>query len=249
MIAADSDYRVQIQQFQGPLDLLLHLIGKARIDIEQIFVSEVTGQYIAYVAKIPHLSMDGASEFLEMAATLVFIKSRMLLPGNEEEVSEEDDPEQELIARLKAYKTYKDAAEALKERERLAQDVYYKLPEELLFAEEKWEIEQMTLHDLTSAYLDVLQRKPDAHYERMEEVEIQKDMFTIRDRSRFILRTLTKMGSASFFSLFSGAHSRLEIAVTFTALLELIQKSLVVIRQEKSYSDILITKKNEEAAV
>lgn len=245
----EDGYKVQIQQFEGPLDLLLHLIGKARIDIEQIFVSEVTGQYIAYVANMPQLSMDGASAFLEMAATLVFIKSRMLLPGNDEQMPEEEDPEQELIARLKAYKTYKEAAERLKSKENEARNVYYKLPEELVFADEKWEIEQTTLEDLAAAYLDVLQRKPDAHYERTEEVEIQKDAYTIRERSRFILRALSKMGSASFFSLFSGACSRMEIAVTFTALLDLIQKSVVVIRQENSYADILITKNNEEAAV
>lgn len=238
-----EEYKVQLHQFEGPLDLLLHLIGKARIDIEEIFVSEVTGQYLEYVTAMPHVSMDRTSEFLEMAATLVYIKSRMILPESVSEESEEEDPEQELISRLKAYKAYKDAAQELKSYEESALNVYYKLPEEVAFPEEKWEIEQLTLQNLYDAYHEVLQRLPDAQYERIEEVEIHKDAFTIKERSRYILRTLAKMGSASFSSLFSQARTRLEVAVTFVALLDLLHKSLVVIRQEKSYDDILITRK------
>lgn len=246
---ATTDYKVQIEQFEGPLDLLLHLIGKARIDIEHIFVSEVTGQYLDYVAAMPQVSMDRTSEFLEMAATLVYIKSRMILPGNDaEEPGQEEDPEQELIARLKAYKAYKDAATGLKTYETAANEVYYKLPEEIALPGDKWEIEQMTLQSLCDAYLEVMQRLPDARYERIDEVAIQKDAFTIKERSRFILHAISRMGSASFFSLFSDARTRLEVAVTFVALLELMQKSLVNISQKRSYGDIMITKKSEEAA-
>ncbi len=245
----EADYRVQIQQFEGPLDLLLHLIGRARIDIEQIFVSEVTGQYLDYVADMPTLSMDRASEFIEMAATLVYIKSRMILPCEPVQEEEEEDPEQELIDRLKAYKVYKDAALALKEREAAGLDVYYKLPEEISFGEEKWEIEQMTMDSLCDAYREVLLRLPDANYERVEEVQIQKDMFTVRERTRYILKALGHMGSASFFSLFAQSRTRLEVAVTFLALLELIHKNMVSISQEACYQDIIITRKEEVAAV
>jgi len=243
-----DDYKVQIEQFEGPLDLLLHLIGKARIDIEQIFVSEVTGQYLEHIAAMPQISMDRASEFIEMAATLVYIKSRMLLPGTDLKEEPEEDPEQELISRLKAYKAFKDAALALKTHETAAHDVYYKLPEEVELSEDRWEIEQMTLQNLCDAYLEVLKRLPDAQYERIEEVEIHKDPFTVKERSRYILRALSSLGYATFFSLFTGARTRLEVAVTFVALLDLIHKSLVAISQESSYADILITRKSEEAA-
>ena len=111
------EYKVKIEQFQGPLDLLLHLVGKARIDIEEIFVSKVTGQYLSYVASMGTLSMDRASEFLEMAAMLVYIKSRMILPANEYDETMEEDPELDLIARLKAYKVFKEASGTLKEYE------------------------------------------------------------------------------------------------------------------------------------
>ncbi len=244
-----AEYKVQIEQFEGPLDLLLHLIGRARIDIEQIFVSEVTGQYLDYISDMQKLSMDRASEFIEMAATLVYIKSRMILPGETaEEEAEEEDPEQELISRLKTYKAYKDASLVLKERETTALDMYYKLPEEVSFGEEKWELEQMTLSSLCEAYQEVLKRLPDASYERVEEVEIQKDMFTVKERTRYILRALGRMGRASFFSLFTETRTRMEVAVTFLALLDLIHKNLVSIQQEECYHDIIIMRKSEEAA-
>ncbi len=242
-----AEYKVQIEHFEGPLDLLLHLIGRARIDIEQIFVSEVTGQYLDYIADMPSLSMDRASEFIEMAATLVYIKSRMILPCEPAAEGEEEDPERELIDRLKIYKVYKDAALALKDREAAGLDVYYKLPEEVSFGEEKWEIEQMTLDSLCDAYREVLHRLPDANYERIEEVQIQKDLFTVKERTRHILKTLGRMGSASFFSLFAQSRTRLEVAVTFLALLELLHKNLVSISQEACYQDIIITRKEEVA--
>jgi segregation and condensation protein A len=245
----EAEYKVQIGQFEGPLDLLLHLIGRARIDIEQIFVSEVTGQYLDYVAEIPALSMDKASEFIEMAATLVYIKSRMILPCEPIKDDEEEDPEQELIDRLKAYKVFKDASLSLKERESAGLDVYYKLPEEIAFGEEKWEIEQVTLDSLCDAFREVLLRLPDAKYERVEEVQIQKDMFTVKERTRYILKMLGSIGSASFFSLFEQSRTRLEVAVTFLALLDLIHKNLVSISQKACYQDIMITRKDEVVAV
>ncbi len=248
-MAAETEYKVQLEQFEGPLDLLLHLIGRARIDIEQIFVSEVTGQYLDHVAEMQFLSMDRASEFLEMAATLVYIKSRMILPSEPVKEEEEEDPEQELIDRLKAYKKYKDAALALKERETAGLSVYYKLPEEVSFGDEKWEIEQVKLDDLCEAYKEVLSRLPDAGYERVEEVQIQRDVFTVKERSRYILKMLARMGETSFFSLFSQSRTRLEVAVTFLALLDLIHRNQVTIKQEECYQDIYIMKKSEVAAV
>lgn len=245
----EAQYKVQIEQFEGPLDLLLHLIGRARIDIEQIFVSEVTGQYLRFIADMPVLSMDRASEFIEMAATLVYIKSRMILPCEPVLEEDEEDPEQELIDRLKVYKVYKDLSYELKAHESAGLDVFYKLPEEISFGDEKWEIEQMTLGSLCDAFREVLLRLPDAKYERVEEVQIHNDMFTVKERTRYILRTLGSMGSASFFSLFAQSRTRLEVAVTFLALLDLINKNLVSIKQEACYQDIIITRISEVAAV
>lgn len=243
----DGDYKVRIEQFEGPLDLLLHLVGRARIDIEDIFVSEVTGQYLEYVSSMDALSMESASEFLEMAATLLYIKSRMMLPSEQME-EEEEDPEQELIQRLKTYKVYKEAAEALKDYEARAERVYFKLPEEIGFPEEKLLLEQMTLDGLCAAYLEVLSRQPDAEMERIEEVEIRKDTFTIRERARYIMRMLNQYGMTTFGRLFSEARSRLEVAVTFVALINMLHRNLISIQQDGCFEEIYISKRTEEAA-
>lgn len=246
----DSDYKVQIEQFEGPLDLLLHLISKACIDIEDIFVSEVTGQYLSYVSSMSELSMDSASEFLEMAAILVYIKSRMILPfgDGEADEEEEEDPEQDLIERLKTYKMFKDACEDLKAYEENGLRVYYKLPEEIAYPDERIEMEIISLDDLFEAYAELLKRIPDGEAERIEEVEIQPDLFTIKDRTKHILKKLSELNTATFFSLFSDARSKMEVAVTFIALLELIHESIVTIKQKGSYEDIYITRKAEEAS-
>jgi len=244
----DNEYKIVIDQFQGPLDLLLHLIGKARIDIEEIFVSKVTGQYLEYVSAMPQLSMDKASEFIEMAALLVYIKSRMLLPSEGDDIDDEDDPEQELIARLKIYKVFKDAAEAMKALERDAHGAYYKLPEEMAYPDEKIVLEEMTLGALGQAYLEVMARVPDAQIERVEEVAIHHDIFTIKGRTKHIMRSLSRMNGASFKSLFSEVRSKMEVAVTFIALLELIHENIVRITQDSCYEDIYISTISEEAA-
>jgi segregation and condensation protein A len=245
----DSDYKVQIEQFEGPLDLLLHLINKACIDIEDIFVSEVTGQYLSYVSSIKELSMDSASEFIEMAAILVYIKSRMILPLSDDETEEEEeDPEQELIARLKTYKMFKDACEEMRAYEDKGLRVFYKLPEEVAYPDEKIEIEEISLQGLFEAFAELIQRIPDGEAERIEEVEIPQETFTIKERTKHILKKLGELETATFFSLFSDMRSKMEVAVTFIALLELMHESIVSIKQSGSYEDIYIIKKAEEAS-
>jgi len=243
-----DDYRVQIRQFEGPLDLLLHLINRARISIEDIFVSEVTGQYLEYVSSMGRLSMDGASEFLQMAALLVYIKSRMILPfEDEEDFGDEGDPEQLLIESLKTYKMYRDACEALRGFEEKGSRVYYRLPEEIAFSGERIEIEDVSLCALSEAYKDVLSRKPDGGAERIEEVEISREIYTIRERAKFILSRLSGVNCSTFFSMFAEGRTRMEVAVTFVALLELIHESIVTIKQEGHFGDIYITRLKEEA--
>ena len=125
-----EEYTVRLAQFEGPLDLLLHLVGKAKIDLQDIFVSQITEQYLVYMEQIEEIDMDRASEFLNMAATLLYIKSRALLPAKREELEDEDfvDPETELIERLRAYKMYKELGQKLSDLEKQSKQVYYKLP-------------------------------------------------------------------------------------------------------------------------
>ncbi len=243
------EYKVKIEQFHGPLDLLLHLVGKARIDIEEIFVSKVTGQYLSYVASMDSLSMDKASEFLEMAAMLVYIKSRMILPANEFDEDNEEDPEQDLITRLKEYKVFKDASSVLKEHEGDARAAFFKLPEEVAFPNEKIILEEMTMDALIAAYQEALARVPDTQPEHIDEVSIHHDIFTIKNRSKYILHILNEIGSATFASLFSEASSKMEVAVTFIALLELMHENIVTISQTTNYKDIKITQTRKAKAV
>ena len=134
-------YQVHLKQFDGPLDLLLHLIEQAEVDIKDIFISEITTQYLAYMAQVDELDMDTASEFLTMAATLVYIKSRSLLPRPPKEEEEGEDPAETLIRQLREYKAIKLAGQRLQELEQAARGMYTKLPEEFLLPPQEvvWE--------------------------------------------------------------------------------------------------------------
>lgn len=232
-------YTVRLAQFEGPLDLLLHLISKAKIDLQDIFISEITEQYLVYMSQIGELDMDRASEFLNMAATLLYIKSRALLPAKREEVEDEDfiDPETELIERLRAYKLYKEAGERLGEMERGAKGIYYKLPEELVDIEQELFIEGSDADALYMAFLELLKNRKKAPEER-HRVEIRQDTFSIRVQKRKILEQLRSTKKVFFFSLFEERATHMEIAVTFVALLELWHVGQLVVRQNKAFADI-----------
>jgi len=164
----------QLKDFDGPLDLLLTLIGKAQIDIREIFVSDITEQYLQIVRNAPDLDMDEASDFLVMAATLVEIKSRAMLPKPPEPAEGEEDPEAELIRRLEEYKRYKESAESLRDFETAAKRIFTKLPEEYPLPPPKVELTGLTLEGLVQAFARIWARKPEAaeeeenHYARRE---------------------------------------------------------------------------------
>lgn len=234
-------YTVKLAQFEGPLDLLLHLISKAKIDLQDIFVSEITEQYLVYMDQIGELDMDRASEFLNMAATLLYIKSRALLPAKREELEDEDfvDPETELIERLRAYKLYKEAGERLGEMERGAKGIYYKLPEELVDIEQEIFIEGSDADALYMAFLELLKNRKKEPEERRR-VEIRQDTFSIRVQKKKILERLRSEKKVSFFSLFEEQSTHMEIAVTFVALLELWHVGRLAVRQNKAFADIAL---------
>lgn len=234
-------YTVKLAQFEGPLDLLLHLISKAKIDLQDIFVSEITEQYLVYMDQIGELDMDRASEFLNMAATLLYIKSRALLPAKREELEDEDfvDPETELIERLRAYKLYKEAGERLAKLEAEAKDTYYKLPEELVDIDQELILEGSDADALYLAFLELLKNRNKEPEERRR-VEIRQDTFSIRVQKKKILERLKREKKVSFFSLFEGQATHMEIAVTFVALLELWHVGKLAVRQRKAFSDIAL---------
>ena len=228
--------RVQLEVFEGPLDLLLHLIKKNELSIADIPIATITEQYLSTLELMQGLNLDVAGEFLVMAATLIHIKSRMLLPPgeNEDEEEEEGDPREELIRRLMEYQRFKEAAEELERRELLSRDVFVRrseAPEEA----ETVGFESLSLFDLLSALRHVLERFPE---ERIHEVTL--DTISVREKMSFLLDELRRRGKVIFQSLFETATSRLEVVVTFLAMLELVKIRAIRVWQEERIGPVVI---------
>lgn len=227
---------VQLEIFEGPLDLLLHLIKKNEVSITDIPIATITEQYLSTLELIQSLNLDVAGEFLVMAATLIHIKSRMLLPPGEEEDEEEEggDPREELIRRLLEYQRFKEAAEELEKREILRRDVFVR-PSEVPDEMESVEFERLSLFDLISALRHVLERFPE---ERVYEVTLER--ISVREKMSSLLDNLQRRGKVIFQSLFEAAVSRLEVVATFLAMLELVKIRAIRVVQEEREGPIVI---------
>lgn len=227
---------VQLEVFEGPLDLLLHLIKKNEVSITDVPIATITEQYLSTLELMQSLNLDVAGEFLVMAATLIHIKSRMLLPPGEDddEAEEEGDPKEELIRRLLEYQRFKEAAEELEQREILRRDVFVRRSEVPVDVGEVG-FEGLSLFDLISALRHVLERFPE---ERVHEVTLEK--ISVREKMNFLLDDLHRRGKVIFQSLFEGADSRMEVVVTFLAMLELVKIRAIRVRQEERVGPIVI---------
>jgi len=230
------DTTVKLEIFEGPLDLLLHLIKKNELSITDIPIATITEQYLSTLELMQGLNLDVAGEFLVMAATLIHIKSRMLLPPGEDEDEEEEegDPREELIRRLLEYQRFKEAAEELERRELLSRDVFVRrseAPEEA----ETVGFESLSLFDLLSALRHVLERFPE---ERIHEVTLET--ISVREKMSFLLDELRRRGKVIFQSLFETATSRLEVVVTFLAMLELVKIRAIRVWQEERIGPVVI---------
>ncbi len=222
-------YNIKLDIFEGPLDLLLHLIKKNEVDIYDIPMATITEQYLEYLEIIKEMNLDFAGEFLVVAATLVHIKSKMLLPVDSEAEAEEDegmDPRDELVRRLIEYKMYKEAARELGERLMLGRDVFLRgqaAPFEGI--EEESGLMNLSVFDLMGALKGVLARAPRAS------VELTVERFKIADKISFIMEHINDVKSAVFTSLFPEDAVRGEIIVTFLAILELAKLLLIKLHQ------------------
>jgi len=237
-----EEYRVSLSQFEGPLDLLLHLIDKAEINIEDIFVSEITAQYLAYMDDLSGMDMDRASSFLTVAAQLLLIKSRSLLPRPPVEDEEEEDPKEALIRQLREYKAFKQASEELYERFEEAKKSFTRLPEDVVLPPQKFELNNATIDNLYQAFLDVLNREDETEEKVDKSQNVRPDTFTVRDRVVH-LRTKLKEGRVRFTDLFTDASTRMEKVVTFMALLEMLARGEVHITQGATFAPIYIRAK------
>lgn len=235
-------YRVHIRQFDGPLDLLLHLIGRAEIDIADIFVSEITQQYLSYMDQLDEVDMDTASDFLAMAATLLYIKSRHLLPRPPREEAEDaqEDPEQALIRQLREYKTFKEAGGELQALLQSARDSFTRLPEDVPLPPPRVELTGATQDGLYRALRELLARR--AEEPRLNELhDVHPDRYTVRGCLAAIRSRLRGAdGPVPFEALFSPGADKLEIIVTFMALLDMLARGEAHVRQGAPFAPITV---------
>ena len=230
-------YIVSLKQFDGPLDLLLTLITHAKVDIHDIFVSEITEQYLESMKLVDELDMDSASEFLQMAATLMEIKSRALLPKPPKD--EEEDPKEELLRRLEEYRQIKEASKALRIYEAEAAEMVARLPVEIV-TDARVELGSLSLRALQEALLRVLLRAERSEAAPPAPRQIPRDDFTIGECMLRVLHRVLVYGQVEFSELFPVDATRAEIVTTFLALLELLKANRVTLRQEEIYAPIVI---------
>ncbi len=242
-------YEVVLEQFSGPLDLLLHLIRKQEINIHDIPIALITEQYLGYLRTMEELSLEIASEFIVMAATLLAIKSRLLLPRQPkpaESDEEEVDPREELVQQLLEYERCKWAAEQLRERGILQSNVFSRPPMDLrpYVPQEPPRVEGVSMWDLVDAYRKLLLRVPKE--ERV--AEIKGHVISVEDTMEKILGRLRALRRSTFFELTQDAHTRPEIVASFLALLELMKARQIFCVQLDPFGDIEVVLAGEEVS-
>ncbi len=237
----EKGYHVHIKQFDGPLDLLLFLIEKAEVDIREVFVSEITSEFLSYLSEIDELDMDQASSFISVAATLVYMKSRSLMPKprREDEDEEEEDPGEALIRQLREYKAFKEASASLREMWSEAGLMRSRLPMEYPLPPREIILKDTSVNGLYRALLAALKRLPEED-EAAPMRSVSADRFTIRSCSKKIRAAVREGGGRITFLKYVEDMGKAEIIVTFMALLEMMRRGEVRIRQDKGFGDITI---------
>ncbi|MGM0395578.1 MAG: segregation and condensation protein A [Bacillota bacterium] len=240
------NYKVSVEVFEGPLDLLLNLIDNNEIDIYDIPVHTVTEQFIAQLKKWEDMNLQVASDFIIMAATLIEIKSKMLLPKETVFVDGEEiqiDPREELVKRLMEYKIYKKISENLKASEEVYSKVYYKPQEDVSdFRDPFQELSAVQLKDLVDTLQNILQRH---RYNNPQETfyEIRREEVSLEDCTRDIKEMVRSSGKIRFSEIITREASRSRIIAYFLSLLELMRTRFISVRQDDSFSDLIIEKR------
>jgi len=239
-----AEYKVQFEVFEGPLDLLLYLIKKEEVDIYEVNLTKLATQFIEYIDLMRAFDLEVAGEFLVMASTLMYIKSRELLPADQQVVveaeDEGEDPRWELIRQLVEYKKFKDAAAKLQTLEERQENVFPRLPGKIEFENAAPAPKpEVGIFDLLNAVNSVLKRFQE---KTSGSREIYEDKWTVSEKIEFVLKTLTERGSVKFSELFETAANRAEVVCTFLALLELIRLKQLACVQPEPFAEIEIAK-------
>ncbi len=239
-----AEYKVQFEVFEGPLDLLLYLIKKEEVDIYEVNLTNLATQFIAYIDMMREFDLEIAGEFLVMASTLMYIKSRELLPVDQQVVvegeDEGEDPRWELIRQLVEYKKFKDAAAKLQVREGEQENIFPRVPGKIEFAADAPVAKAtVSIFDLLNAVNVVLQRFTKAESSSRE---IYEDKWTVSEKIEYVMSVLNSRPSVRFAELFENASSRTEVICTFLALLELIRLKQLACTQPEAFEEIEIRK-------
>ena len=234
-------YKIKLDLFEGPLDLLLYLVKKDHLNVCDIPITQVTRQYLQYMELMRLLDLNIAGEFLVMAATLIHIKSKMLLPPEPKEdgQTEEDDPRNELVRKLLEYQKFKEAAGLLRQKELQRQNIWTRQAQVSSVDGERYF--EASLFDLLSAFSNALKEIPKELF-----YEIIKDEFTVEEKVHDLLHMLMNTASLSLSSLFGKAINQVEMVVTFLAILELIRLKEIVVAQKELFGDILVVRNQEK---
>ena len=246
------EVEVKLEQFQGPFSLLYHLIEKNKIDLADIPIAQITDQYLAVVQEAQSRNLDGMSEFLVMAATLLEMKSRLLLPkrAKEADETEEEDPREALVRKLLEYKKFQQAAQALRHREAEAALVCFKDEDPALLqirqqedrGMEQW-LSGVTLEDLYHAFEEVCARQERKRDHRRSTFHrIQRDTFTVEEKMDYLRDLLTLSKQMTFGEIFSHHATKEEVVITFLALLELMKTKEARVGQTSPFGEIVIRK-------
>jgi segregation and condensation protein A len=236
-----SPYRIQIPIFEGPLDLLLDLIKKQEMNIHDIQISKITSQYLHYLHQLETLNIDVSAEFIYMAATLIYIKSKMLLPPDPLATAEEQaaDPREELVQRLMEHEKFKNAAQLLYQRQQIEENVWSK-PDKSLYNDEGTEGELVvSLVDLVRVFQQVLERRKE-----VTRIELQHESFTVAQMIAQLRGQIlaSEMNTVSLIQFFEACPSRHAMIVAFLAVLEMVKLQAIALSQEKQFGEIVIKK-------
>ena len=236
----EADYKVKLEIFEGPLDLLLYLIKRDEIDIYDISIERITRQYLEYLEAFKELNIDVAGEFVVMAANLIYIKSRSLLPLDQqppEEDADEDDPRWDLIRQLIEYKKFKEAAEHLHVRELEQEKIFARdVASDIKASQAQLRLSEVGIFQLINAFQNVIKRVE----ARQEFQEIFAERFSVSEKIEAILQRVRNGAALQFSELFGDMVSRVEIVVTFLALLELIRLRQIRATQHNPFDEIQI---------
>lgn len=237
-----EQYSIRLECFEGPMELLMHLIEKNKIDIYDIPVAALTEQYIAYLDELRRFDIEVTSEFVIMAATLLQIKSRMLLPKPPKAVEEEDDvdPRQELVDRILEYRRFKAVTEVMEEMREVQGRVLSREPLELPVRH--LPPENMALEDLLNAFANVLAVRREL---RIPQVLVEPEQYSVQDKMDLLVDLLQRLGGKMEFAHAFTGHSRGELIVTFLAMLELIKLRTILVRQQGQFGEIEISLREE----